>query len=91
MPKKTRREKIIAQLKRQLQKQNIQNIDKTIFVKQKEIITIPLPQATHRSHVDYGTYNYVFADLKRISFVTLLALVFEGFIYLILNHKIPLH
>ncbi len=96
MPKKTLREKLLAQKHREKLLTNF-NLSKTYnhsiglsLPAESSEITIPSPNralpklnaSSHQSNI--ANYSYVVNDLKRIFVISLLAFAFEGMLYFFL-------
>lgn len=88
MPKKTRKEKIISQLRRQLRDASIsQPQPKTQVTLPKTTEYTPNLNFKQTNNVAKTDYSYVKSDLIRISLISLGALIFEIALYIILNLK----
>ncbi len=88
MPKKTRQEKIISQLRRQLRDTSIsQPQPKTQMSLPKTNEYTPDFNSKQTNNVAKTDYSYVKSDLKRISLISLGALIFEIALYYLLNTK----
>jgi uncharacterized membrane protein len=100
MPKKTRQEKIIAQLRRQLQSQNtiatgqqkslsqiIQPTRKKSAVNSYSLNHVAFDTQNHKNQkpIDPVNHDYALSDMKRIISITLLAFIFEIALYFFMN------
>jgi hypothetical protein len=88
MPKKTKKEKILADLRRSshivkplassvAQIQAVPSVQKFVFEK-KPVITIQTKQTTH-------DYSYVYHDLIKITIFTIAVLTLQGMLYFVLQ------
>lgn len=97
MPKKTRQEKIIASLRRQLNVQQTHSVAIKATTKTTAEISPPKkeagityqpisPKKYQETAVGYTIdHSHVVTDLKKIFFITILAAVFEGILYFLIN------
>lgn len=95
MPKKTRQEKIIAELRRKLQTTGPQTgTTSTVLQQNKSTITTSLPSFTKNQiklsptiisrSSNVQDYSYVSKDLRRIVILTFMAVAWEFLLYFIL-------
>lgn len=97
MPKKTKRQKILAGLHR---KQQLSQLPTTQVIEKSSVVAslAPAPtftfqtqtaiQTTHKNIESSTDYAVVSQDLKRITIFTVLALIFQGVLYFVLHKGI---
>ena len=86
MPKKTRQEKIIAELRRKLKTtQQHTGVQPTPYHTEKPQVSPPIPNIPKNEIQNNVTdYSYVLEDLRRISLLTIVAVGLEAVLYMLL-------
>lgn len=86
MPKKTRQEKIIAELRRKLKDTQQTGVQLTPYHTEKSRVSPPVPNiARNETQKNSVTgYSYVLEDLRRISLLTIVAVGLETVLYILL-------
>lgn len=96
MPKKTKKQKLLADLRRKIETVRDINLDVVKYQKKEEALNLNLPQEEKVLNEKYrvtksqttnivADYSHVKKDLIKITLFTLFALIFQGVLYYFLN------
>lgn len=85
--RKTRQEKLIADLRRKLQSQaspvdDVASVHSSMYTLTQAKVEIPFPPTTY--NLKPNTYTYVFSDLRKTAVLTTVAIIAQVILYFVL-------